>query len=72
MSDRSLQHLEGIAIPPPLHSREVEAILLIDLILETMNYTQHLVDILHICDHTDPSQQDLTPHDGRDQLYATP
>ena len=41
-------------------------------LLETMNYNYYLVDILHICDHTDPSQQDLTPHDGRDQLYAAP
>ena len=39
---------------------------------QSMNYNYYLVDILHICDHTNPSQQDLTPHDGRDQLYATP
>ena len=31
MSHGPLQHLEGIAIPPPLHSREVEAIVLVDV-----------------------------------------
>ena len=35
-------------------------------------HNYYLVDVLHICDHTDPSQQDLTPHHGRDQLYTSP
>ena len=37
MSDRPLQHLEGIAIPPPLHSREVEAIVLVDVEVVELN-----------------------------------
>ena len=37
-----------------------------------MNYNYYLVDVLHICDHTDPSQQNLTLHDYRDKLCATP
>ena len=37
MSDRPLQHLEGIAIPPPLHSREVKAIVLVDVEVVELN-----------------------------------
>ena len=37
MSNRPLQDLEGVAIPPPLHSREVEAILLVDVEVVELN-----------------------------------
>ena len=37
MSNRPLQDLEGVAIPPPLHSREVKAIVLVDVEVVKIN-----------------------------------